>query len=1027
MIILHAGDLGGDLLVWAEQSGDDYEPAPGLRSRRRVSSKPKKRELLEGQHPFSADYDEIIDAFDSAKVNNLYQYATYQGIWLPSKDGVPLPSSKIISDEYDLDAEAELALWQVPTIRIITENIPRMLGSVVNKRVMKTGVIIGTDLAYWADALRLAASMVARQQFLPNVSMSEEQYWAVWDPVFASSDSELLDWMARCMPASCRAFSKSDREPPKESAISILGLFLARVTNQLVRKAVSDIIPSGRTESMHDTWLRALCSGTGRMNGRVDDRTRFIASVGEWRRPVSITTGLPLRFIVRLDDPDEDAAENEWQIRFFMQPRDDSSLLVPVEEIWKGQASIPGTSVRITKEFLLSSLGQISSISPSIAAGLESGLKSISIDMSTAYKFLSEEAPALEHAGYGVMLPAWWTGRGAKKLTARARIKRNKMQGGGGISLEMLVKFDWELALEGQKITIRDLEKLAAMKVPLVRVRGQWLEVGGDEIQKAIKFFKERPKEATLRDVVMMGLGGADAPDGVEISVTSASRPISDMLEKIDDQTKLEYLKQPEDFVGTLREYQERGYSWLSFLQKWGLGGCLADDMGLGKTVQVLALAQQYTKLDDRRPILLVCPTSVIANWRKEAARFTPKLPVMIHHGADRKRGLAFQKASKQHALVVSSYGLLHRDKKHIEKMRWGGIVLDEAQNIKNANTKQAQIVRSLEADFRFALTGTPVENNVGDLWSIMEFLNPGLLGTQAEFMRNFFTPIQTERDPSATARLKRVTGPFILRRLKTDKSVISDLPEKMEMKVYCQLTREQASLYAAILEDMETNVYDAEGIKRRGAILGVLSKLKQVCNHPAQFTMDNYGVANRSGKIVRLTEMLAELIEVGDRALVFTQFVEMGHILKRYIQDTFGFEVPFLHGGTSRTNRDRMVSQFQEESNDGPQVFILSLRAGGTGLNLIAANHVFHFDRWWNPAVENQATDRAFRIGQKKNVMVHKLVCSGTLEEKIDEMIERKKEISENVVGDGEGWLTELSNEDLRQVLALDPEVTGI
>jgi SNF2 family DNA or RNA helicase len=425
-----------------------------------------------------------------------------------------------------------------------------------------------------------------------------------------------------------------------------------------------------------------------------------------------------------------------------------------------------------------------------------------------------------------------------------------------------------------------------------------------------------------------------------------------------------------------------------------------------------------------KRPVLLICPTSVVNNWQREASRFTPKLPVLIHHGANRRRGAAFVKQAQEHAMVISSYGLLQRDIKSLQKVPWVGVVLDEAQNIKNPETKRARAARAIEVDYRIALTGTPVENNVGDLWSIMEFLNPGILGTQTDFKRNFFIPSQAQRDQSATKRLKRVTGPFILRRLKTDKSIISDLPEKMEMKVFCTLTEEQASLYAAVLKEVEESLSSVEGIQRKGVILATLSKLKQVCNHPTQFLGDNSRLSHRSGKLDRLTEMLEEIIAVGDRALVFTQFAEMGKLLKRHLQEMFGCEVPFLYGSVSKRNRDNMVDRFQDQ--DGPPIFLLSLKAGGTGLNLTGANHVFHFDRWWNPAVENQATDRAFRIGQTKNVQVHKFICAGTLEEKIDEMIERKKEIADTVVGTGEGWLTKLSNTEIKEIFALRKEAVG-
>jgi SNF2 family DNA or RNA helicase len=388
-------------------------------------------------------------------------------------------------------------------------------------------------------------------------------------------------------------------------------------------------------------------------------------------------------------------------------------------------------------------------------------------------------------------------------------------------------------------------------------------------------------------------------------------------------------------------------------------------------------------------------------------------------------RGEVFKTEAMEHAIVISSYALLTRDFETFKDLHWVGVVLDEAQNIKNPETKQAKAARAIQADYRLALTGTPVENNVGDLWSIMEFLNSGFLGTQAEFKNRFFIPIQAARDPEASERLKRLTGPFILRRLKTDRTIIADLPEKMEMKVFCTLTKEQASLYEAVVKETMDALEETEGIKRKGVVLATLLKLKQVCNHPAHFLGDNTPIPGRSGKLTRLTEMVEEMVEVDDRALIFTQFAEMGAILQRYLQETFGREVLFLHGGTPKKHRDQMVERFQDR-DDAPSLFILSLKAGGTGLNLTRANHVIHFDRWWNPAVENQATDRAFRIGQTKNVQVHKFICAGTLEEKIDEMIERKKEVAERVIGTGEAWLTELSTAQLKNLFSLRKEAIG-
>jgi SNF2 family DNA or RNA helicase len=447
--------------------------------------------------------------------------------------------------------------------------------------------------------------------------------------------------------------------------------------------------------------------------------------------------------------------------------------------------------------------------------------------------------------------------------------------------------------------------------------------------------------------------------------------------------------------------------------------------MGLGKTIQVIALLlHERLGHAQPQPALLICPTSVVGNWQRELARFAPNLRVLIHHGAARQKDTLSRQAA-QHDVVISSYALLHRDEKLLGGIEWSDVILDEAQNIKNPSTKQAQAARRLKAQWRAALTGTPVENRLTEMWSIFQFLNPGYLGSQQDFLDRLARPIERAGDEAATKQLKSLVGPFILRRVKTDPAVISDLPAKNEMKVYCSLTKEQATLYQAVVRDSLQKIQEAEGIDRRGVILATLLKLKQVCNHPAHFLNDSSVLPGRSGKLMRLGEMLEEARAVHDRALIFTQFAEMGHLLRSYLQDTFGDEVFFLHGGTPAKLRTKMVQTFQDDPH-GPSIFILSIKAGGTGLNLTRANHVFHFDRWWNPAVENQATDRAFRIGQTKNVQVHKFLCAGTFEEKIDEMIERKQALAETIVGESEGWLTELSPEQLRDLFTLRKEAVG-
>jgi SNF2 family DNA or RNA helicase len=980
-------------------------------------------------------------------------------IWMPTAGNIPVASSPLIAEPPDVKEAAGISPWVVTTLPLGVSESIELLCRCAGKTILAPGVIVGDDLAFLTKAMHFAAALVARQQFLPGVQRAGTTYFARWVPVFSGSDADRLSRLARAMPSACKAIRRDADSPPGISSATLLSSFVGGMVDELVRSSSSSSsaaerlapIPSkGRKkgpvfDSIHDQWLHALRSFDGKMEESEAELARFALQVEDWHRPVTSAAASAFRLCFRLDEPEpvEEAAPprkrgraiqqspEDWTVHYLLQAADDPSLLVPAEHVWtaKGRgASVLKRENFNAREYLLSALGQASSLCPNIEASLEGAAPAgYRLDTGGAHEFLTQRAWALEQAGFGTLLPAWWTRKGTKlKLTARAAVNSPKMQASAGLSLDTIVQFNWELALGGEPLTFKELQDLAALKSGLVKVRGQWVELNPEEIQAAVDFWKKQAKgEATAREVVRMALGAQGAPGSIPFEGVRATGWIAKVLSELEGRTPFEELPTPRRFEGTLRPYQVRGYSWLSFLRRLGLGACLADDMGLGKTIQTLSLIQKDWESNGRKPLLLISPMSVVSNWRKEAARFTPDLPVMIHHGAARTKGKTFKSEAKKHSIVISSYALLHRDFEIFKSVPWAGVVLDEAQNIKNPETKQAKAARALEAGYRIALTGTPVENNVGDLWSIMEFLNPGFLGSQSEFRRAFFIPIQANRDREATELLKRITGPFVLRRLKTDKSVIADLPDKMEMKVFCTLTKEQASLYEAVVKDVADALDASEGIQRKGIVLATLSKLKQVCNHPAQFLGDNSSISNRSGKLARLTEMIEEILDIGDRTLIFTQFTEMGAILRRHLQDSFGREVLFLHGGVSKKQRDRMVERFQAEEN-GPGIFILSLKAGGTGLNLTKANHVFHFDRWWNPAVENQATDRAFRIGQVKNVQVHKFICAGTLEERIDEMIEKKKEISEGVVGTGEAWLTELSTTEIKELFALGKDAVA-
>ena len=587
------------------------------------------------------------------------------------------------------------------------------------------------------------------------------------------------------------------------------------------------------------------------------------------------------------------------------------------------------------------------------------------------------------------------------------------------------MSFRWDAALAGEPLSAQDLAALARLKAPLVRFRGEWVAVDPAELEEVRRLVASGGGTLAAHEALAAVLGETARRSDSHIPIdVLAEGHLATVVTRLREGIAAGGASVPSDFHGTLRPYQERGLGWLAQMSELGLGACLADDMGLGKTIQLLAflLHRRAARTEDRRPTLLVCPTSVVGNWEREIARFAPTLPIVRHYGPERARAAAELQAAAPGAVVITTYGLLRRDAELLGGVDWSTAALDEAQNIKNAASRTARAARALRAGFRVALTGTPVENRLAELWSIYEYLNPRLLGPLETFRREVAAPIERHGRDDVAASLTRVIRPFLLRRLKSDPAIIQDLPAKQEMKVVCTLTREQASLYQAAVDETMRRIESSDGIQRRGLVLALITALKQICNHPAHYLGESGPLAGRSGKLARLHEMLEEVLAVGDRALVFTQFREMGDRLVAALSSALGEEVPFLHGGVARAARDAMVRRFQEDPL-GPRIFVLSVKAGGTGLNLTAANHVFHFDRWWNPAVEDQATDRAYRIGQRRAVQVHKLLAAGTVEEKVDRLLEQKRDLASRIVGQGEQWITELDDRALRELFALAPD----
>jgi hypothetical protein len=652
-----------------------------------------------------------------------------------------------------------------------------------------------------------------------------------------------------------------------------------------------------------------------------------------------------------------------------------------------------------------------------------------------AFAFLSA-VPAMERAGVIVRVPNWWNASRPPRPQVSVRVG-NKPTATLGAAQALDFKVD--VAIDGKPLSATELAKLMRAREGMTLLRGQWVQVDRERLQSALQHWQALEQQHAAGLGFLEGLrllSGAMLPGeqlDEEVQQWTRIQPgpwLEKTMSTLRDPSGLVKLKQPKRLKATLRPYQADGLRWLWFANQLGLGVCLADDMGLGKTIQVIALLLELKFPSGRRatkqpsPSLLIVPTSLLGNWKREVQRFAPDLDLFVSHrsftDAAKLKAVATDPRSELAAydLVVTTYGVARRDK-WLRELDWRLVVLDEAQSIKNAGSAQTKAIKKVPARGRIVLTGTPIENHLGDVWSLFDFCSPGLLGTAAEF-KKFVKASEGKARSGGVTSLRRLIQPYVLRRMKTDPAIAADLPDKTEMRVDCGLTATQAALYQQTLDDLEHSLDIATGIQRRGMVLGALMQLKQICNHPALFLKQQEFDTDASGKFAELRTIAATLMQKQEKMLVFTQFQSMCDPLREFLSGLFRRDGLVLSGKTASAKRAKLVNEFQDES--GPPFFVISVKAGGTGLNLTEACHVVHFDRWWNPAVEDQATDRAFRIGQKRNVMVHKFVCRGTLEERINDLIASKKQLSDELFGkDGEIKLTEMSNEQLMSFVSLD------
>ena len=887
----------------------------------------------------------------------------------------------------------------------------------------------------WALASKWVIEAMECGQMVPSLSAGRDnEHWSAhWRsaPV-RPEDRSRLAGLAAAMPGVSRAWPVDEAGTEVMQATHALHEFLDAAVDGLMRSPTSETAPRPGSGPAWVVRLADALSGPepGFTLQGLSDR-HLPAALGRWIAP-AVSLGSGGRPIVgfRLEEPTR--SSDGWRLTYHLLDADAVSR-VSVADLRAGAASAKEAAARMTKpgETLFEALGRCSRTFPAISRSLAERLPDgVAVDATEAWDFLTTAALKLQKAGYWIDVPSGLSMVGRRRVRARMRVGADIDDVRSSELLAGMVSYRWEASLGDDTLTPDEFRRLAAAKAPLVQHRGQWVAVDPRDVARLERLMERGGGEIEAAEALRLALAGEVGLDG------DTDGAVAEVVGDGAVLTALDHLMNrasgdipdgvaPDGLEGELRPYQLRGLAWLESVTKTGFGACLADDMGLGKTVQLLAQLQQLSEGKKGKHYLVVCPTSVLGNWRREVQRFTPRLATVLHHGPSRSGTVTALRDKLKQArvgdgvIVVTSYALVRRDIDMFRRIMFDAVILDEAQNIKNPEAAQSKAVRELKARRRVALTGTPVENRLTELWSIMDFLNPGLLGSRASFKRAFALPVERYGDEDAAARLRRVTAPFIMRRLKTDPDIAPDLPDKVELVRYCPLMTEQAALYQAVLERAMDEISSLDqGMERRGRILAMLTALKQICNHPAHYLRDGRVDPRRSGKMQRFLELVDEVRSADGHPLVFTQYREMGELLRAVLEQRLGTRVPFYHGGLPRSARDRMVGSFQDPH--GPPIMIVSLKAGGTGLNLTRANHVFHYDRWWNPAVEDQATDRAFRIGQTRDVTVHRMVSQATLEEQIHRILEEKRALADRVIGSGETWLSELDDATLHDLVSL-------
>lgn len=915
--------------------------------------------------------------------------------------------TKVSSGKMPLSQFLEQSKFSIPIIKTHTQNTLVVDDSVAVKVMVNDKSFPLTEFLYQLSlipvsqsydyqpstallqtALQLSVQLVANGSIVPQIVQLQDKTYSIrWLPAMLSKEvKKLVNRLNQMVPPEAFVWQDKKNTIPvsKDVGLNLLSVFVTELVRLSVEREFGDHFADLFFNDIPYSFTQP--GEEGLAGGIMAWLQKFYISQGSYQHTMVV----------------EELRDERFSVSFSIQEVENAnSSPITLNEIL--------TSVKYNNNRfeILQSLMQLSPFVPGLDEYINSnGKTEIVMENGQFAPFLMQIIPALQLLDITILLPKAL--QNILKPKASVKIKK-KASGKSFLRLNELLDFEWQVAIGDRVLGEEEFRKLLSNSEGLIRFKANYIYVGKDELEKLHKHFSST-KEMSSFQMLRTALSGEYF--GAAINLSDDVKDLIKQLNSFDEVTL------PSELNATLRPYQHRGFSWMFRNAQIGIGSVIADDMGLGKTLQVLATILKFKEqgLLEEQKILVIAPTGLLTNWMAEIEKFTPSINAVIYHGTNRSLNTL-----GEYDVMISSYGIMRSDAEKIKKLKWHSLIIDEAQNIKNQDTAQTKAIKSIKSGNFVAMSGTPVENRLSELWSIMDYCNRGLLGNLKEFSETYSYPIEHLNDASVADKLKKVTSPFMMRRMKTDKSIISDLPDKIEMNCYASLTKDQASLYAKTLEECMNAIEGVEAkdhqglFVRQGLVLQMILALKQICNHPTQFLKNKKMDASMSGKMELLFDKLDSIVDSSEKVLIFTQFTEMGNLLKHFITERYKEEPLYYHGGSSLTQRKQMVERFQ--TNHADKIFILSLKAAGTGLNLTAASHVIHYDLWWNPAVENQATDRAFRIGQKNNVMVHRFITKNTFEERIDEMIQSKKHLADISVATGENWIGKLSNKELREI----------